>query len=193
MTTKKNIEAEVHEWAVKAFKDHVITVEHEHGLYRHYRCAQPGTVNLHFHIVTFPGRLIVCGDIGDMAWERCPDMLEWAKGSLHSTSYFAEKVWRCIETEEFSKEVAQAEVERQYQDAIGDMDGDDSPDAVTRLAALEQERDELLVAADDDEHAFISDYYASDWYGGDFPNCKAFTREFLRCREAVRWFLANRG
>lgn len=176
-------EAEVAEDAARYFAEHVVTVEHEDGLYRHYRCANPKTINLSFHVVTFPGRLIICGDIGGMAWERCPDMLEWAAGAVHSTDYFAEKVWKSIKVKEFDEEMAKSAVQREYEDRLKDAESDYERQLLT------ENRDFLLSAIEDGE-SFYSAYSQSDWYGGEFPSVENFTREFLRCREAVKWFLA---
>jgi hypothetical protein len=178
-------EAMIAENAAKAFAEHAVTVEREDGLYRHYRCARPGTGNYAFHVVTFPGRLIVCGDIGDMAWERCPDMIEWAADAVESIGYFAEKVWRSIEVREWCEAVARAVVEEEHADRVRDLDEGESE----AREKLDEVRDELLAAIDSGEHAFVDAYYQSDWYDGDFPNLRGFTSEFLWCREAVRWFL----
>lgn len=183
-------EKQVAEDCKKWFANHVIEVLHEDGLYRHYRCGKPGDSNMSFNIVTFPGRLIVCGDIGDMAWERCPDMLEWAKNAVHSTGYFQEKTWQCIESKEFTEEAAIAAMRWQHEAIVGDLDESDEADVVARQEADEQLA-EFISLAGEGEHEFMNAYVDSDWYDGEFPTIEDYTREFLRCREAVRWFLKN--
>ena len=193
---KQDREAEIAENAAKAFANHVVTVELEQGLYRHYRCAKPGTGTYAFHIVTFPGRLIVSGDIGNMAWSRCPDMLEWAAGAIGSTGYFAEKTWGSIEVREWSEDACREVVEQEHKDHIDDQavtntEGRSVAEVAKDTEKANEIRDRLLRRIDDGEHAFATAYYESDWYGGDFPNVSQYTAEFLWCREAVRWFLKS--
>lgn len=180
----------IDEMAVKAFAEHEIEVKLEQGLYRHYRCAKPGTGIYHFHVVTFPGRILVCGDIGDMCWERVPDMFTWAPGALDSISYLEEKVWRTIKTEEFNKEVAEEHVLWDFQSHTEDLDLEDPKDAEEYQKHVEI-RDELLNKADDNGPDFYTAYYESDWYGGDMISGDGYTANFLWARSALKWFFAN--
>lgn len=181
------IEKQVHENAVKAFKDHVVEVKLEQGLYRHYRCGQPDTGIMHFHIVTFPGRLLVCGDIGDMVWERVPDMFAWAKNALHSTGYFEEKCWRTLKTKEYSADVAKESIRYEHEWRTDEL----SEHEQELRKKVDAERDRLISAADEGEHAFVQAYWDSEWYTGDFPSITDYTRSFLWAREALRWFFGN--
>jgi hypothetical protein len=187
--SRKDRRATIAENAARAFAEHVVTVEHEHGLYRHYRCAKPGTGNYAFHVVTFPGRLIVSGDIGDMAWSRCPDMIEWAAGAVESIGYFAEKVWGSIPTEEWCEDTAREVIAEEYKNALEDTQGLEADELAEATEKANEIKDELLRSLDEGEHSFATAYYESDWYGGDFPNVRDFTAEYLWCREAVCWFL----
>ncbi len=180
-----NREKQVAEDCKKWFANHVVEVLHEDGLYRHYRCAQPNTGMMHFHIVTFPGRLIVCGDIGRAALERCPDMLEWARNAAHSTGYFEEKAWQCIKTKEFTEEAAIAAMRWEHACRIDGLD-----DAAARQKADEQLA-RFISMAGEGEQEFVNAYVDSDWFDGDFPTIEDYTHEFLRCREAVLWFINN--
>lgn len=181
---KIDLERMVAENAAKAFADHVVAVELEHGLHRHYRCGKPDSGVYAFHIVTFPGRLIVSGDIGDMAWTRCDDMLNWAMGAVHSTGYFAEKVWHSFKVKQFDGDMAREAIEQEYKDRAEDVEGEEEKEA------LEEVRDEILMAIEDGaENRFYAAYADSDWYGGEFPSVDNYTAEFLWCREAVAWFL----
>jgi len=46
--------------------EHVVTVLHSDGLYRHWRCQKPGTGMMGFDIVTWPGSLCFTGDMGEL-------------------------------------------------------------------------------------------------------------------------------
>lgn len=65
------------EWATKEFADHKLTIMRDDGLYRHLRCQKPGTWVYGFDIVTWPGYLCVCGDIGTWVFSRERDMVQW--------------------------------------------------------------------------------------------------------------------
>lgn len=182
-------EAQIAANAAKAFADHVVTVEHEHGLYRHYRCAKPGTGIYAFQIVTFPGRLIVSGDIGNVGWSRCPDMIEWAAGAVESIGYFAEKVWGSIPTKEWSEEAAEEVIEEKYKNIVEDVAGFDAKEAAECVEKADEEKALLLRAASEGQEAFTTAFYGSNWCRGDFPEVRSYTAEFLWTREAVKWFL----
>lgn len=74
---------------------HVLTVKHEAGVYRHLRCATPGTGNMAFNVVTWPGWLCYSGDMGTYVFTRLPDMFEFFRrddGGGINPGYWAEKV-----------------------------------------------------------------------------------------------------
>lgn len=77
-------------------RDHVMTVLHDDGLYRHLRCAKPGTGIYSFDIVTWPGHLSIGGDLEGYVFARTPDMFEFFADSGHSRGinpgYWGEKV-----------------------------------------------------------------------------------------------------
>lgn len=56
-------------------KDHRLTIIKDDGLYRHLRFKQPGTSNMFFDIVTWPGYLAYTGDMGSFVFTRIEDML----------------------------------------------------------------------------------------------------------------------
>lgn len=67
-----------HAW--KTFQEesaeHVLTVLHDDGLYRHLRMAAPGTRMWSWDIVTWPDHLATSGDIADgFTFSREPDMI----------------------------------------------------------------------------------------------------------------------
>lgn len=73
--------------------DHQLEIRHDDGLYRHLRCAKPGTSIYSFNIVTWPGYLAVAGDAGDWLFARVPDMFEFF-GRSHGINpqYWSEKL-----------------------------------------------------------------------------------------------------
>lgn len=78
-------------------KNHVMTVLHDDGVYRHLRFAQPDRSSYWFDIVTWPGTLAIRGDFGDgFMFVRINDMFEFFRrnGNEHGINpgYWAEKV-----------------------------------------------------------------------------------------------------
>ena len=53
---------------------HTLKVVHEDGVYRHIRCSRPGSWEMHFDIITWPGALCVDGDMGTFVFRRLHDM-----------------------------------------------------------------------------------------------------------------------
>jgi len=80
-------------------KDHQMTVIHEDGLHRHLRFQKPGTMCMHFDIITWPGYLCYTGDMGTYVFTRLPDMLKFFRADKPDDifryidrRYWAEKV-----------------------------------------------------------------------------------------------------
>jgi hypothetical protein len=111
---------------------HTMTVLHDDGLYRHLRFARRhnGYSEYWFDLITWPGRLAMCGDIGDdYVFSRMPDMFEffradrkwginphyWAEklgGGRRSVQEYSEDAFRQIVTELFVSAVQCREAPR---------------------------------------------------------------------------------
>ena len=173
------IAEQIEKLAEKAFAEHVITTALEDGLFRHYRCAKPGTGIYAFNITTIPGRLIVTGDIGTLVVERLNDMFEWAPSAVESIDYFASKVPGNITVRAYDPEAANEFLAEEQT-----TEGTESDRA--RIAA---ELEEYTFC----EHTFQSELYSSGLVDGcDWPELRQWTPTFLWCREAVRWFFRER-
>ena len=159
---------------------------------RAWHCGAPDSGFHSFTLVTIPGRLVVVGDLGTCVWERERDMLAWARGSLESLDYFASKVVREIETEEYDPDVVRAWAHELDRDILaGDHDYDSRR---AKLWVGEQVRQSVLDAIDSGEQEVCRVIYESGLEDGcDFPDFDNWRPGFLWCREAVKWFLANHG
>lgn len=80
-------------------KDHQMTVIKEDGVYRHVRFAKPGTGCMHFDLITWPGYLCYCGDMGTFVFARLSDMFEFFRTDRRGNdrlyinlSYWSEKL-----------------------------------------------------------------------------------------------------
>lgn len=170
--------------AKRDFHGHVLRCDLNQGLYRCWRGGQPDSSFYHFYITTKPGTLIVTGDIGDLVLERTDDMLAWSRSAINSISYFAEKVVRPMATREYDPDVAEA----WYYETVRDRD---YYDYEHRRKLKEIVRDELGHDFND-QHAVEAAIYESEIAEGeDWPKLNNYTWNFLWCREAVKWLLAQ--
>lgn len=71
-------------------KDHVMTILHEDGLYRHLKFRSPETGFYWFELITWPGNLTITGDMGTYTFARVDDMFTFFQGYIN-TDYWAEK------------------------------------------------------------------------------------------------------
>ncbi len=76
--------------------DHEMEVLHDDGLYRHLRFSAPDTYCYGYDLVTWPGYLVICGDMGDYTFTRIRDMFEFFAGERQAPginpSYWAQKL-----------------------------------------------------------------------------------------------------
>lgn len=56
---------------------HQIHVIRDDGVYRHVRFERPGTSDMHFDLITWPGSLCYTGDMGTFVFTRLRDMFEF--------------------------------------------------------------------------------------------------------------------
>jgi len=62
---------------LKDVATHQMTVLMDNGLYRHVRFKKPGSYDMHFDLVTYPGFLVYSGDMGCYVFSRLDDMFQF--------------------------------------------------------------------------------------------------------------------
>lgn len=74
--------------------NHEMEILLDDGLHRHLLFKKPDTTDQHFRIVTWPGYLTICGDMGTFTFWRSVDMFRFFLGSGGgiSPSYWQEKL-----------------------------------------------------------------------------------------------------
>lgn len=84
---------------LKDVATHVMEPLHDDGVYRHIRFRRPGTMCMHFDLITWPGYLCYCGDMGTFVFSRTDDMFEFfrtdvsnGEGLRINLSYWSEKL-----------------------------------------------------------------------------------------------------
>lgn len=78
-------------------KNHSLEILRDDGVYRHLKFSRPDVSFFWFEIKTWPNRLAICGDMGDMTFSRLHDMFQffrsWDENELKiNPSYWSEKV-----------------------------------------------------------------------------------------------------
>jgi hypothetical protein len=166
---------------------HTLTLSHDLGLYRHLRLAQPGTNNQAFEIITWPGYLCYCGDMGSFLFSRVPDMFTFFRdrnsvGPLDvNTGYWSEKV------------------EARDRDGITEFSGTRFREQVqsyleaaeASLEIRESVDDCVLIHADEEHEAYraVNDFDEAGFSFTDFweTDCTVYTNRFLWCCYALPW------
>jgi hypothetical protein len=98
---------------LKHVRDHAMTIVREDGVYRHLRFRKPGTSCMGFDIITWPGYLCFCGDMGTYVFQRLQDMLQFFRTKRRDDGswsidhrYWAEKVMRAKSTKPIARSMS---------------------------------------------------------------------------------------
>ncbi len=182
---------------LKDVAQHQLTIYRNEGLYRHLRFRRPGTMCMHFDILTWPGYLCYTGDMGTFVFRRLEDMLVFFRKGVHDPAfridlrYWAEKVEASDKHDgitEFSAESFKAEVKDYFEQATEESE----KWPATRRAALWSEiEDQLFSSLDDSEHHAWSALHDFEHDGFRFTDwerdCRVYTQRFLWCCHALEW------
>ena len=173
------------EMAELAFRDHVLTVRHEHGLFASWRCAKPNDGAYAFNITIEQGRIFVTGDVGALVVERTDNMIAWCRGAIRDIHYLAQKVPHEIQTTEWCPDVVRELLDELLQKAENELSTDEI-----------EERQELVWSLRDlieeGEGVFCHELSDSGLFDGcDWPDLENWKSRFLWCRECIRWFLEH--
>jgi hypothetical protein len=174
---------------------HEMEVIRDDGVNRHLRFKRPGTMCMHFDLLTWPGYLCYTGDMGTYVFRRLHDMFQFfrrgeKRGQYRiDLRYWAEKLEasdRGDGVREWTPEKFRSEVRDFFeQHADGEWPAE-------RRAALWQEIDEQVCAAagDSEHHAWVAlwefehdGFRFNDWE----RDCKVWTHRFLWCCHALEW------
>lgn len=168
--------------------NHRMNVLRDDGIYRHlkFRSTKCGW-NQWFEIVTWPGTLVLHGDMGSWTFSRVEDMFTFFRGERINQSYWAEKLEACdknTDYKEFDPDAFKADV-------ISSLDN---------WSLSDVERSEVLEALDEQVFEIDSDqeYPAYDallnferhgvrFDGCDIPSGKRYSYRFVWCLWAIVW------
>ena len=171
---------------------HSVRVLREDGLYRHLRCSSGGYA-YSFDIITWPGYLCYCGDMGSFVFTRLPDMFEFFRGrqtALIDHGYLAEKAVAVDKPDGlrvFSEERFREAVRSDFESFTEDWD------AANRAVVWEDVEAEVLSYVDDGRNAAVG---AAMEFRCDkrevFPDfwehrLEEYTGRFWWCCYAIPW------
>lgn len=194
----RDIEQHVSSDFAKQITAHVAHIIYDDGVFRHVRCAKPGTGNQAFAITTWPGHLAISGDMGTFVFARLPDMFEFFrsdKGRVNY-SYWAEKLVAVDKSggyEQFSPDIFKAAINERLTEWLAEH----QYDAATTADIRDAVESEVLALVHDGPHeviraamAYAHDgaYPFADIYEGRFTE---WTYHYAWCCHAIVWAIAQ--
>ena len=184
----------------KDVADHTINILRDDGVYRHLSFTRNGSSIYRFDLITWPGYLCYCGDMGTYVFQRLTDMFQFFRADMRgvgddlyiSLSYWEEKL-QAIDANrrngaavEWSAEKFKRVVKEQYVEWLRER----RLDAIDR-AELREAIDELLSEADDEHraHDAASNFECHRFRFYDFweHDLTDYTFQFTWCCFAIAW------
>ncbi len=180
---------------------HTIRIILDQGVYRHIRFKTPGTTNMYFDIVTWPGHLCYTGDMGSYVFRRLLDMLEFfrrvgEKKYQISFGYWASKVEASDKhcgIKEWSPEKFRANVKEYFDDYVAEIDDEDgtSESREEKLKELWSEIEDAVLRHAHEEVNAMDAVYDFRYEGFSFQDwersSKVWAYRFLWCCHALVW------
>jgi len=196
----------------RPIRGHQMRVLRDDGLYRHLRFQSPDTGIAWFELVTWPGALTICGDMGSWTFRRTEDMFEFfgGKGDINpgywqekiagdpdtAVAYDVELMKKAIreETADWNpvREAPRAHgrrVETVTSPLLGDDDTSPRDKVLAEFKAAVDELIEGLVDHEDTDRQSLDDF---DSHGFEFVDTwewklRGHTHQYLWCCHAIRW------
>lgn len=156
---------------LRCVQNHQMEVLLDNGVYRHLQFKAPETGNRLFHLVTFPGRLVCCGDMGSYLFERTEDMFKFFRREELSVNlgYWSEKVdaqdrdgvteFSIAKAKELIEEIVMDETEA-LEEADRRRIGDELQDLLDSIDSDAGDVGDVLRIARD----FDGDHIDGDWF-----------------------------
>lgn len=180
--------ARVEEQFVKNTAEHVLTVKHDDGVYRHLLFRSPKASYYWFELVTWPGALTISGDMGTFTFRREEDMFGFfgTKGAI-DLRYWAEKEQGSQEVEEYSAQFFEQQVRQAYAEWL-EWENPSVADATAASEAVEA----LLHGPEDIREAHDALYNFVGAGGFELTDTwewelRDYTFRFVWCCLAIRW------
>lgn len=183
---------------LKDVAGHQMTIAHEDGFYRHVRFRAPQNGwNQWFDLVTWPGFLTICGDMGTWTFARVPDMFAFFRSSRPglniNASYWSEKLQHGTHggrtgAKEYDFDIFAARLLAQLDSYYG-FEGDDLATLQRRVkdeVLSSEDRYEAGIAARDFTHTF-EDGRKFRFDSCELPDGMDYSFPFIWCLWAIAW------
>jgi hypothetical protein len=186
--------AEIYDDFTKQTAEHRMEVLRDDGLFRHLSFKRNGSYCMSFDIITWPGYLCFCGDMGCYVFSRIRDMFEFFRGEPGRINppYWAEKLQaqdKHSPPKEFSRELFKTAVveyvRRHFEDG----------DKRAQLQCFREVRGEILEQHFDhevDAYRSVLDFDPTDRWRSLFQDfwetdCTDYTFRYIWCLYAIVW------
>lgn len=184
--------------------NHSMEVLQDDGVTKRLKFSRNGSSSYHFQLVTWPGYLCICGDMGDYLFYRTRDMFEFFGGGTGEPTinpgYWGEKLqaephyskygehWSIDAFKKSVNEYLENNLDKPELDEDSD---DDEKEAFDNYNEIQSEVKEQLESIEDEYEAvtFIRDFECNDFVFSDFweYNCQEHTFHYLWCLHAIVW------
>lgn len=174
---------------LKDIPNHKMEILLDNGIYRHLKFTNNGSQCYRFDLITFPGHLVITGDMGDLLFERVPDMFTFFRGEGINPRYWGEKLQAIdsdiheIDVEQFTKYVND-----DVNSYIEGMDDEDAEELKSDIRWM------VLVMVDDstpihEAYRVVSEYNDHGFSFTDYHewNFKQYTLHYLWKLYAIVW------
>jgi len=187
------IEDEVKERFVKDIATHEIKILRDEELNRYIQFRRPGTYTYAFDVITWPGYLCCCGDMGTYVFTRIPDMFEFFRndskkdGLYINSGYWSEKCVAMDKNNQIEKYSAEL-----FRKRIVEWMDEGEVDPETRQAV----EDEVLCHVDDGEYSAMRAAMDFEHKGFSFTDfwevgVKEYNYTYIWCLYAIALVIKN--
>lgn len=164
--------------------DHVMQIEHDDGLYRHVRFKAPGTSMYWYELITWPGSIVVNGDMGSFGFSRVEDMFDFFAEGYINPGYWAQKLHNREGIKDWSETLAKKAVQEMWDQGAGRFDH------ATKVKIYAAIREEVLPyvgcrweAGETFRDFDVEGFRFDEWYEHTLED---YTIQFLWCCHAIR-------
>ena len=166
-------------------QSHELKILKDDGVYRHLRFGTSCSFYA-VYITTFPGHLVVTGDMGDYVFNRLNDMFEFFRGKDINAGYWGEKLVAEPRDSKFGKrwsEKAFKKAIKEYLsnnlDDFADLDEEDSEKQNEVTAKIEREIENI--SCEEESYEWTRDFECNDFQFEGFYeyDCTEHTHHYI--------------
>jgi len=182
--------------------NHVMTIEHDNGVFRSIYYGRKDSSSYHFRLNTWPGHLCISGDMGTYVFARLPDMFEFFRNdSLEKINpdYWSgkiESIDKHSKVQEFSGEQFRDRIKESFDNWAEEIREENDPDIGETEISEQWERVQTEIFSvleySGENAAFEAAINFEEFYSLDFSeywevNCDEYTFHFIWCLYAIVW------